>query len=142
VRAADRRATSDDGSSIPGYSGWRIRCFQLSMESLLLVDDDADTLEALKAALQREGYAVTAVRNSKVALSLLKSTPFDILVTDGYMPDVTGYELALETRGLQPKIKRFLISGFYESEDVAKSLFSGHLKKPIDIEELLALIAR
>jgi len=112
------------------------------MESLLLVDDDADNLEALKAALQREGYAVTAVRNSKVALSLLKSTPFDILVTDGYMPDVTGYELALETRGLQPKIRRFLISGFYESEDVAQALFSGHLKKPIDIEELLALIAR
>ena len=66
--------------------------------SILLVDDDADTLSMFKLALHSQGQDVVTSSNAKVALRLLKSWKPDILVTDLMMPDFDGVSLIQEVK--------------------------------------------
>jgi CheY-like chemotaxis protein len=68
--------------------------------TILLVDDNADTREALRAVLQTRGYAVGDAANGAAALRyLLQGKPADAIVLDLRMPGMTGQELYEELRG-------------------------------------------
>lgn len=70
-------------------------------------------------------------------MELLKNQEFDFLVTDGYMGDINGFDLAREAMSLQPLMKRVLISGFYKDNEVVRRLFSRLYEKPVNVDELL-----
>ena len=64
------------------------------MSRVLLVEDDPDVRLILEGALFNAGYDVKAAANVRDGLSLLDSREFDLLLTDGRLPDGTGIELA------------------------------------------------
>ena len=57
---------------------------------LLVVDDDADSREALSRILRRRGYRVTSVPNGRDALAVLTSSTPDLIVLDLRMPQMDG----------------------------------------------------
>ncbi len=79
------------------------------------------------------------------ALAELRSVPFDVLITDQWMPALSGLELLSEAATLQPSIVRVLISGFADapqlSEAIANCQIHSFLLKPITSRELLEAIA-
>lgn len=112
---------------------------------VLLVDDDLDTLEALRLALEMRGAQVRTADNVAAALAAWDAARPDVVVSDVSMPGENGYDLirAIRARdgGHTPAVA---ITGLVSKEDRAAALAAGfdeHLSKPIDPEHLVRSIA-
>jgi CheY-like chemotaxis protein len=83
-------------------------------ERVLYVDDESTLAEVGDRRLTALGYVVTAVTDSVLALEIFKSKPeqFDLVVTDYYMPKLSGLELASRLTALRPDIPIVLMTGF------------------------------
>jgi CheY-like chemotaxis protein len=83
----------------------------MSIHSIVIVDDDSDTLKSMQAILEPLGYAVSVAGSGREAIRLLRSESFDLVITDIVMPDVDGYELISTLRQRFPKIRSIAITG-------------------------------
>jgi signal transduction histidine kinase/ActR/RegA family two-component response regulator len=115
---------------------------------VLLVDDDADTLEMLTFVLQQRGARVTAAVSSDQALEALKQSEPDILLSDIGMAGEDGYALIRKVRAWASERKRQLpavaLTAYAKSEDrlrVIEAGFQMYLPKPVEPAELVATIA-
>ena len=61
--------------------------------SILIVDDNADDRELLAIHLKRQGHRLTFAENGRIALELLWSKPFDLVLLDIGMPEMDGYQV-------------------------------------------------
>ena len=110
---------------------------------ILVVDDHADTLATMERILARRGHTVLIARDAESALTIVSSEPLDFLISDIGLPDRSGLALMQEVLQIK-KLKGVALSGYGAEEDLARSReagFCGHLTKPINIEDLFALIA-
>ena len=63
------------------------------MANLLIVDDELGMRQFLTHLFQREGHDVRSAENGREAMTLLKESPADLIVSDVRMPDMNGIEL-------------------------------------------------
>jgi diguanylate cyclase (GGDEF)-like protein len=82
---------------------------------LLLVDDDADYLEATRVLLESEGHQVLLAHDGSDALEVLGSHAAEVLLLDYFMPGLTGEEVVTELRKTNARIQVVLQTG-YSSE--------------------------
>jgi two-component system response regulator YesN len=111
---------------------------------ILLVDDDELVRRSLELNLKLEGFELSSsAASAEEALVLLKEESYDLLLTDYLMEGMTGIELLKLAKELYPPMKVIVLSG-YEGEDSAAEIIrlgaNDFLRKPVDIEELLARI--
>ena len=114
------------------------------MIRILLAEDDESMRAYLARALERSGYDVTAVDRGTAALPLLRSEPFDLLLTDIVMPEMDGIELAQKAASIAPEMRVMFITGF-----AAVALKAGKaapsakiLSKPFHLRDLVAEVDR
>ena len=114
------------------------------MIRILLAEDDQVMREYLTRALERSGYAVTAVDRGTAALPLLETEHFDLLLTDIVMPEMDGIELAQRAGELASDMKVMFITGF-----AAVTLKAGKampnarvLSKPFHLRDLVLEVDR
>ena len=114
------------------------------MIRILLAEDDTAMREYLTRALERSGYAVTAVDRGTAALPLIESEPFDLLLTDIVMPEMDGIELAQRASEIVPAMRVMFITGF-----AAVTLRAGQtrpqarvLSKPFHLRDLVMEVDR
>jgi len=81
-------------------------------ESILVLEDDELVRDVVARALQRLGYDVTAARLPSEAIELARDKPFDLLITDVVMPEMTGDALAREIRAGRPGLPVVFMSGY------------------------------
>ena len=111
---------------------------------IFLVENHEDTLESIKNFLELQGYSVLVARDVKSALSIGKSSKFNLLISDISLPDGDGWHL-LKTLSASRPVPAIAMSGFGMKADLAKSKlagFSEHLIKPFQGETLEAAIQR
>jgi DNA-binding NtrC family response regulator len=77
----------------------------------LIVDDDASTLASLARAFRLAGHQATVCDNAARALELLKSQPFDMLLSDVVMPGKDGLALLEDLRSLEISLPVVMVSG-------------------------------
>lgn len=82
---------------------------------VVLVDDDADYLEATRVLLESEGHHVLCANDGTGALEVLGSQPADVLLLDYFMPGLNGEEVVTELRKTNRRIQVVLQTG-YSSE--------------------------
>ncbi len=131
--------TMSNGSEAPVVSGSSVPI------RVLVVDDDRGARLALEVPLRLSGYSVTAVADGLAALELAKQEPFDLLLTDVYMPGMNGLELVQQFRLVSPRTKIIVLTGQGSVTTALKSVEHGaldFLAKPFDIDEVLALVHR
>jgi len=75
-------------------------------DSILIVDDAADTLEVLHRNLRAEGYQVYTTSSVLDAIKILEAIPIDLVITDLKMPKASGMDLI---RHVREKLKRYAI---------------------------------
>ncbi|MET4595961.1 MULTISPECIES: cell cycle two-component system response regulator CpdR [unclassified Sphingomonas] len=114
------------------------------MLRILLAEDDQVMREYLTRALQRSGYAVTAVDRGTAAIPLLETERFDLLLTDIVMPEMDGIELAQRAGEMCKDLRVMFITGF-----AAVTLKAGKtmpqarvLSKPFHLRDLVAEVDR
>jgi len=116
--------------------------------SILLVDDEVKIRQSLGAALEDEGHEVTATGSPREALKLINERPFDLLVVDNLMPELSGLELIRQvvsgaTAAERPQILMMTAHATIESAIEAMKLGAfDYLQKPFDIDEFLVVVRR
>lgn len=80
--------------------------------TLLIVDDEARILSALRRALRREGWRVLTAGTPDEAVRLLETEPVDAILTDHKMPRMSGLDVLEVAARRRPAAVRLLISGW------------------------------
>ena len=112
---------------------------------ILIVDDEADSLDISIAVLEAEGALVTSVNSAAEALTALSQLTPSLLISDIGMPGIDGYELISLIRQLPhgrdiPAIAITAYTADSDRQRVADAGFQKYLAKPIDLAELFAAI--
>jgi len=107
-----------------------------------VVDDDRAIREALKDALEREGYDVHVVPNGLKLMSVLQVVHPDIILLDVMMSWIDGVDLchALKANSAYSSIPVIFMSARTSPEDVRRGLSAGaadYIKKPFELDLLL-----
>lgn len=112
-------------------------------ETILIVDDDVNVLNATSMLLQSMGHKTLEATAGTEAVSLLQANPeISVAILDMIMPGMDGVETSHAIRSIKPDIKVLLSSGFHERDNQKlKSDFDGFLNKPFRREELAAAIS-
>lgn len=111
--------------------------------TLLIVDDEARILSALKRALRREGWRVLTAGTPDEALRLLETEPVDAVLTDHKMPRMSGLDVLEAAARHRPAAVRLLISGWPDEIPAARMAALGIravIPKPWDDAELKAIL--
>ena len=111
---------------------------------IILVEDQADVAEGLRAFLTFVGYKVYVAPDVASARALAKAVEFDVLVSDLRLPDGTGWDLLEELSSEHP-IRAIAISGYNTEADVARSKqvgFLAHIAKPLAGETLTTALEK
>jgi two-component system response regulator FlrC len=112
---------------------------------ILVVDDEPVVRELTVEILRRTGYAPRGVPSARQALELLDQEPFDLVVSDVVMPEMTGVEFLYELRLRRPDLPVILMTGgSQEPERTTKAVqlgAAGLLYKPFSHAELRAMVA-
>lgn len=110
---------------------------------ILLVEDDAEQIEPLCAALSQVGHLVDAVQDGKTARWLIEEKPYDLLVLDWMLPDYSGVELCRHHRQIGRGAPVLMLTAKDTTADKVAGLDAGaddYLVKPVDLLELLARV--
>ncbi|MCE3261387.1 MAG: response regulator [Pseudoduganella sp.] len=145
VRVPLAGARSGDGATA-GLDAGTVPLAMATRRRVLLVDDNSDVLQGLRALLEVRGHEVQAVADPASALRASASFVPDLAILDIGLPGMDGYELAGELRRRPgfAKTRLVALSGYGQQADQARSLAAGfavHLVKPITPDQLYALLA-
>jgi two-component system, OmpR family, KDP operon response regulator KdpE len=107
---------------------------------VLVVDDDAQILRALRTSLNARGYEVHTAPNGETALEILSRDNVDLVILDLGLPGIDGHEVIRRVRGWSD-VPIIVLSVRDSQEQKVTALDSGaddHVSKPFEMEELLA----
>jgi DNA-binding NtrC family response regulator len=115
----------------------------LNSESILVVDDEAQLREGIVSYLNQEGYEIQQASTGEDALTLLKETPFDILITDMKLPGVDGNTVLQEALSIYPDLIGIIITGYGTIESAVQAMKNGaydYIAKPFQLMEVSLLV--
>ena len=110
------------------------------MAKIILAEDDNDMRRFLVKALQNAGFDVISFDNGLSAYQRLREEPFELLLTDIVMPEMTGRELAETLLDREPDLKVLYISGYTDDEVLQRGVRGREVplvRKPFATEELV-----
>jgi PAS domain S-box-containing protein len=131
---------------LPGAAAGAGQRVSLSGVRVLVVDDEADTLDLTALALEQRGAAVRTARSAGEALAALPAFRPDVMVCDVAMPGMDGYDFVRRVRSLltsSASIPAVALSGHARPEDAERAMQAGfhrHVAKPVDADILAAML--
>ena len=115
-----------------------------SAAHVLIVDDEASILHALRRIFEGAGYRVTACLDAQQALEKLAQEPFQVVSADYMMPTMSGAEFLAKARQLQPAAIRIMLTAAHDFSAAVDAINNGEifriLNKPWNRAELLATV--
>jgi two-component system NtrC family response regulator len=117
------------------------------MDSLriVVVDDEPTQRELIGGFLRKQGHEVFLAGNGLDALALIRERQVDLVLSDCRMPGMSGPELVLAIKAVNPEIPLILMTAYGTVETAVQAMKDGaadYLAKPLDLEELLVRLAR
>ncbi|MCX8123753.1 MAG: sigma-54 dependent transcriptional regulator [Spirochaetes bacterium] len=110
------------------------------MAKILVVDDEKNILNTMKAILQDEGHVVYTVENGNDAVQFIKSNECDVVFLDVWLPDIDGIEVLQRIKHIKQDVAVIMISGHGSIDIAVKSTRFGafdFLEKPPSIERVI-----
>lgn len=117
----------------------------MSLESILVVDDDLSLCQILSDELSDVGYKTKFLTGGKEAIEYLKENPVDLLLLDLNMPGVDGFDVLQELSKWEKKPKIIVLTAYADVKSAIESAKLGandFLSKPYDFDELLITIRK
>lgn len=112
--------------------------------SLLVVEDDRDSREAIRETLEASGASVKTASSASEALAALAARDYDLVVSDLAMPDQSGFWLISKIRQVfhRRHVPVIAVTGHpFPFEGVRRAGFDDVMQKPPDPDRLCAAIA-
>lgn len=112
---------------------------------ILVVDDEPVQREMIAEFLARAEFDVQAASSGAEALEVIKKERVDLVITDYKMPGMSGLELVKESKKINPEVSVVILTAYGTIGTAVAAMKEGaydYLTKPVDLDELLALIAR
>jgi signal transduction histidine kinase/DNA-binding response OmpR family regulator len=113
------------------------------MGNILVVDDERSIRITVKAFLEAEGYSVQKAEEGESAMSIVRSTDLDVVLSDIILPRVSGVDLVRQIREVSPRAQIIMMTGEPTLETVSESLRLGavdYLQKPVGKKEMLKAV--
>jgi DNA-binding NtrC family response regulator len=110
---------------------------------ILIVDDNVELREILTEYLQDEGDAIEGADNGKEALAMYDKRPYDLIITDLNMPEVTGLELIKRIARYKSTSECIIITGYASLDSAIEAIKLGafdYIVKPFRMEELKVVV--
>lgn len=114
-----------------------------SLPKILLVEDETNVAKGLKLVLGEAGYEVDWAETGKRALELSRRKPYDLMLTDLYLPDIDGLEVIKKVRRERPQTRVIIITGYSTVASAVEAFKLGasdYLEKPFTEDEIKAAI--
>ena len=110
-------------------------------KNILIVDDEASILNALKRGLHKHGFSCFFAQSGQEALSIIASQDIHVILSDLGMPKMNGIALLKRVKETHPDIVRLILSGQSDAGTVLEAVNNGHIlryiTKPWNDDELL-----
>jgi two-component system response regulator RegA len=116
-----------------------------SVQSILIVDDDATFRARLARAFTDRGFEVRTASDATSAAALAAEESPELAVVDLRMPGQSGLELAQELLRIDPATKVVVLTGYGSIATAIEAMRLGaahYLSKPADVDDILAAFAR
>lgn len=110
---------------------------------ILIVEDDDRILQPLAEALRDRHYTVDLASDGRSGLELAQSFPYDLLILDWMLPQLSGVDLCRQLRDRGLAVPILLLTGRDTSRDKVDGLDAGaddYVVKPFDLSEFLARV--
>ena len=114
--------------------------------TILAIDDSNTNIVLLQAVLNGRGYKIETALSVKEAYNIMNRKMPNLILLDLLMPRINGYDFLKEIKaGAKTKdIPVIVISALTDQENINKAMALGasdYIKKPLDIQKLLDLVA-
>lgn len=110
---------------------------------ILIVDDNKELREILQEYLKGEGHAAEGAANGREALERHHEEPFDLIITDLNMPEISGMELIKSIRKENQDTEFVIITGYASMDSAVEAVRIGafdYIVKPFRMEELQVVV--
>lgn len=116
---------------------------QVACRSVLVVDDDIGSASLCAEALNSAGYKVSVAHDGVRGLAMALSRNPDLVLTDLFLPSMTGLELIQRIRSAGLVTRAILMSGAQNGRiEAFRCHADGFLAKPFEVGEALRLVGR
>ncbi len=112
---------------------------------ILVVDDEPAQRELVCGFLRKHGFDVAEAGGGKEAVARVKREPFDLVLTDQSMPDLSGIEVLEAVRSTSPETAVVIITAYGTIETAVSAVKAGaadYLTKPLNLDDLLHRVHR
>ncbi|MCB0403143.1 MAG: sigma-54-dependent Fis family transcriptional regulator [Bdellovibrionales bacterium] len=116
----------------------------MNLRRILVVDDEESIREFFEIMLKREGYQVVCAPNGREALDFLRKNQVDLVISDIQMPEVSGMELLVKVKEMDPELPIIMITAFGSTDTAVEAMKLGahdYIQKPFKLEEVKIVIA-
>jgi two-component system NtrC family response regulator len=107
---------------------------------ILVVDDEPAQLELVTGFLRRQGFEVAEAAGGRAAVARFRQEPFDLVLTDQRMPDLSGLDVLEAVRAASPETAVVIMTAYGTIESAVSAVKAGaadYLAKPLNLDELL-----
>ncbi len=113
------------------------------MSRILVVDNEKSMREMLSIALKKEGYEVETARNGEVAVEMVESSDYDVVITDINMPRSNGIDVLNAVNRVRPETPVIMMTGYASPETAVETMKKGaydYITKPFNMEDFKLVI--
>lgn len=113
-------------------------------KKILVADDESHILNVVSLKLRNAGFIVVTARDGDEALRLATEQPFDLIITDNHMPNMSGLEMAQKLRSTGHTIPTLMLSarGYHLTEsELQASGIHQMIAKPFSPRQLLSAVS-
>jgi len=117
----------------------------MSKAKVLVIDDDPEMLDLARFHLEKNGYDVACAETGAHGLRLVAEHHHEVVLTDLKLPDIYGIELVAKLKEASPATEVIMITGYGAVTEAIEATKAGafyFMEKPVEFEELMALIER
>ncbi len=112
-------------------------------QTILIVDDETNTLKVLSATLRRERFRVETARTGEEALSRLRNNNVDLVISDYKLPGIDGETLLEEIKARNPNVPVILMTAYGTIERAVDAMKKGaytYLTKPVNMDIMVSMV--
>ncbi len=113
--------------------------------SVLIVEDDTKLRHALKEIMTREGYAVDATESGDTAVSMIKDTVYDLVISDLKLPGIDGMDVLRSVQKLARDTSVIIVTAYATVDTAVEAMKEGaedYIAKPFNLEEIRLVVRK